>query len=110
MALEIGASSPKDAPIVIACGGSLGELPANLAGKKLVLLSPARVDEAYAEGLCLNARGTTLMIGSFDEDGRLAFWRDVAAKVPTVRENSIEGVGTSIEWAWDSVIAGLRAL
>jgi hypothetical protein len=75
-------------------------------GSVLILLAPGRMDEDGARQLLRDAKRVVLLLPSFDEDGRVAFWQDSAAALAGTRlhQRILEGVGVEVDWAWDSVI------
>jgi hypothetical protein len=47
-----------------------------------------------------------LLIPEIDEDGRSSWWK--SHPLPHTQMIPLEGVGTRIDWAWDSVIKIVR--
>lgn len=78
-----------------------------VAGKNLVLLAPARMEEEEAAKILREAGAVKLLLPGFDEDGRVAFWKDAVANAHRsagVETTLFDGVGTQVESAWDTVI------
>jgi hypothetical protein len=72
-----------------------------------ILLAPSKIDDVQAEILLQTAPKIKLLIADFDEDGRVAFWKEKAAlkNKPVL---TLTGQGTQIEWAWDIFIQKLE--
>ena len=91
---------------VLAAGEGVNQLP-DSNDKDLLLLTPARIDEQAAQKILYFSKSVKVLLPAFDEDGRVAFWNDAIEKAgrPTVINPTVlEGVGTDVEWAWDTVI------
>ncbi len=75
-------------------------------GSVLILVAPGRMDEDGARQLLRDAKRVILLLPSYDEDGRVAFWQDSAAALASSRlhQRILEGVGVEVDWAWDCVI------
>lgn len=77
----------------------------------LILLAPARMEDAQAAKILHNARSVKLLLPGFDEDGRVAFWKDAAenaSRQDVITIQKLAEVGTEVVWAWQSVIDACR--
>jgi len=76
----------------------------------LVLLAPARMEEAQARAILDRKGRVLLLLPEIEEDGRSSFWRNLAGRNPrnglVCRE--LGGVGTQVDWAWKQVVDCIR--
>ena len=92
--------------IILVSGEGVNRL-AGLKGRQLVLLAPAKMEDPQAAAILRDAKSVKLLLPSFDEDGRVAFWKDAAenAQRPgAITTETLAGVGTEIEWAWETIV------
>lgn len=77
--------------------------------KRLILLAPAMIDKSSALRILHSAKRIEILLPAIDEDGRVAFWQNIAEKAGLKAEvQSLPGVGTEVDWAWDQVIASAK--
>jgi len=115
LAIETGSkillcdSAGTSADLVVLAGDAVnGPLPND--GVPLVLLAPAKMEEAQACAILGRKSRVLLLLPEIDEDGRSSFWRNLAVQKPrdglVCRE--LEGVGIQVGWAWMQVTDCLR--
>jgi len=97
------------ADLVVLAGDAVsGTLPHD--DVPLLLLAPAKMEEAQARAILGRKSRILLLLPEIDEDGRSAFWRRLTEKYP--REGllcqNLDGVGTQVDWAWKQVIHCIR--
>lgn len=79
-------------------------------GRALVFIAPARIEPENAEELLQEAGSVFLLNPSFDEDGRVSFWKEMAGKAggtgihQRIRQRDLTGVGTEVVWAWKQIM------
>ncbi len=69
---------------------------------ELVLLAPEIVEASTLENLKQSKGAVRLLLGEIDEDGRIAFWKDIA-KREGWEVTELFGVGTRVDWAWEEI-------
>jgi len=74
--------------------------------KRLTLLAPEKIDEREMAVLLASRIPIQLILPEIDEDGRVAFWDDLAdgQHAPDFQKTTLGGVGNRIDWAWDQVV------
>lgn len=79
--------------------------------RRLVLLAPAPIDAERARKILSSSRPALLLLPGFDEDGRAAFWQEMADEHRAgekPRCETLDGVGTQVEWAWEQVLSSVK--
>ena len=94
---------PEETETLMVAGEAVSRLPSSGLNRKLVLIAPARTEANTASAVLHGTKSVTLMIPSFDDDGRAAFWKE-AALASSIKPREIEGVGTQVESAWDEIL------
>lgn len=103
--LEVGGTPGSEAHVIL-CGGAVEQqMPDKLSA--LVLLAPAKMEEADAGRLLDAARDVRIFVPDIDEDGRSAFWKEMVAARKNVELVTVAGVGRQLDWGWDQVIEKL---
>ena len=115
LALESGARillgdrAGTSADLVVLAGDAVnGPLPNDAT--PLVLLAPAKMEEAQARAILGRKGRVVLLLPEIDEDGRSSFWRGLAEKYPRdeLLCQDLGGVGTQVDWAWKQVADCIR--
>lgn len=97
----------KDETLIIA-GEAASRLPSSGLDRNLVMIAPARIDVATAAHVLSTASSVALLIPSFDDDGRVALWKE-AALAANIQPREIQGVGSQVESAWDGILWQVNA-
>ncbi|MCK9589525.1 MAG: O-antigen ligase family protein [Terrimicrobiaceae bacterium] len=105
----LGGNEGALADLVVLAGDAVnGHRPDD--GVPLLLLAPAKMEEAQARAILGRKGRVLLLFPEIDEDGRSSFWRNLAGQNPrdglVCRE--LGGVGTQVDWAWDQVMDCIR--
>lgn len=100
--VSVGGEARGDEVLVVT-GESVSRLSASESGRELVLIAPARIEETTATAILRAAKSVTMFTPSFDDDGRVAFWRKAAAETG-IKPLQLEGVGSQVEWVWDDLV------
>ncbi|MEI6561245.1 MAG: O-antigen ligase family protein [Verrucomicrobiota bacterium] len=92
--------------VFVATGETVSRLSSENPDISLVLIAPTRIEPDVAKEILRKAKSVMLFTSSFDDDGRVAFWKEAAAETG-VKPLEIEGVGSQVESAWDELMKKL---
>ena len=92
--------------VFVATGETVSRLTSEKPGLKVVLIAPARIESSDAREILKKAKFVTLLLPSYDDDGRVAFWKEAAGETG-IKPLQIEGVGSQVESAWDELVKKL---
>lgn len=98
-ALEVNGAAKNG--ILMASGDTVARLDSGRAG--LFLIAPVRIESAKAQEILQRSKPVTLLMPSYDEDGRVAFWKQMAAEAG-ITPIRLEGVGSQVESAWEQIV------
>lgn len=93
--------------VFVATGETISRLTSEKPGLSLILIAPARIDSSDAHKILKNAKSVALFLPSFDDDGRVSFWKEAAAETG-IKPLLLEGVGSQVESAWDDLVKRLE--
>jgi hypothetical protein len=93
--------------LMIVAGETVHEMPAQSVNR-LILIAPAEMEWQSALECAARASDILLILPSFDEDGRVAFWKRIAQEESDkTMQTPLAGVGTEVVWAWQSVVEAI---
>ena len=104
--VHVNGSMQSQNQVFVATGETASRLSSEKQGLSLVLIAPARIETSDAREILKKAKSVTLFLPSFDDDGRVAFWKEAAAETG-IKPLQLEGVGSQVESAWDELVKKL---
>ncbi len=103
--IVLGADAKSAGRVILVGRAVRTALPTHVG--ELILLAPEIVEPSTLEKLKQSTGVVRLLLGEIDEDGRIAFWTDIAEREGwEVAE--LFGVGTRVDWAWEEITAILE--
>ena len=107
-ALHVGpmADSASD-PWMLVMGSRIDDMKDG-AGKRLILIAPARLEDPASRAILGAASRAILFLPGFDEDGRVSAWRKAATGLGAkVEVHDLDSVGTEVAWDWPDITGQL---
>ena len=92
--------------VLVTTGEAVSRLTSEKPGLSLILIAPARIEYSDAREILKKAKSVTLLLPSFDDDGRVSFWKEAAGETG-IKPLQLEGVGSQVESAWDELVKKL---
>lgn len=104
--VHVNGTAQNQDQVFVATGETVSRLSSEKPGLSLVLIAPARIESGDAREILKKAKSVALFLPSFDDDGRVSFWKEAAAETG-IKPLLLEGVGSQVEFAWDELVKKL---
>ena len=104
--VHVNGTAQNQDQVFVATGETISRLASEKTGLSLVLIAPARIESSDAREILKKSKSVKLFLPSFDDDGRVAFWKEAAAE-SSIKPLQLEGVGSQVESSWDELVKKL---